>query len=148
DEPHVAAHYRPVRANRLHFARFGESEQHGLHAQAHLAKFVEEQRAAVGLLNEAALVSKGARKAALAVAEKFGFEERLRNSTAIEGHESMTTPGVLLVNQSRDDFLADSGFSENQHLCIRARGIADVRAQLLDRGTVTDERGVLLWNNL
>src|SRR5262249_51834908 len=113
-----------------------------------LAKFVEEQRAAVRLLNEAALVSKGARKAALAVAEKFGFEERLRNSTAIEGHESMTTPGVLLVNQSRDDFLADSGFSENQHLCIRARGIADVRAQLLDRGTVTDERGVLLWNNL
>ena len=56
DQPHVGVTRGRVRADRLNLARLGETQQHRLHAQAHLPQFVEEERAAVGLPHQPELV--------------------------------------------------------------------------------------------
>ena len=70
----------PSAPDLLQLARFEEAQQQTLHAQRHLADFVEEDRAHVGGLELARLVAVGAREAALDVAEELGFEQRLRQA--------------------------------------------------------------------
>ena len=55
--------------------------------RSHLADFVEEQRAAVGALEQADAIAVGAREAAADVAEQLGFEQRLRNPDAVDRHQ-------------------------------------------------------------
>ena len=69
DQAHVDAPDRPVGANRLNFAGFREPQEGRLHPQAHFAQFVEEQRAVVGLPDEARFVAIGARETAADVTE-------------------------------------------------------------------------------
>ena len=79
--------YVVVRPDRLDLAGFEEAQEQRLHAQAHLADFVEEQRAAVGELQLARLVAVGAREAALDVAEELRFEQRLGQPGAVDRDE-------------------------------------------------------------
>ena len=58
-----------VRSDRLDFAGLEEPQQQRLHAQAHLADFVEEQRAACASCELSRLVAIGAGEAALDVPE-------------------------------------------------------------------------------
>ena len=76
-----------VRADRLDLAVLEEAQQQRLHAQAHLADFVEEQRAAVGQLQLAGLVAVGAGEAALDVAEQLRLEQRLGEAGAVDRDE-------------------------------------------------------------
>ena len=76
-----------MRADRLDLARLEESQEQRLHPQAHLADFVEEQRAAVGHLQLAALVAVGAGEAALDVAEQLRLEQRLGEAGAVDRDE-------------------------------------------------------------
>src|SRR5262245_1745385 len=69
DDPDVDLRLRLIGADRLDFAVLEEPQQQRLHAQAHLADFVEEERAAMCELNLAALVPERASEAALHVAE-------------------------------------------------------------------------------
>jgi len=57
DDPHVEVHSGPVGAHRLDLAVFEEPQEHGLHPEAHLGDFVEEDRAVVRLLQQAHLVA-------------------------------------------------------------------------------------------
>ena len=54
---------------------------------AHVADFVEEQRAAVGLLEAADALLVGAREGALLVAEQLGLEQVLLQRRAVHLHE-------------------------------------------------------------
>ena len=76
DHAHVDPRLRFVRADGLDFAVLEKPQQQGLHAQAHLADFVEKQRAAMRELELAALVAVGAGEAAFDVAEELRLEER------------------------------------------------------------------------
>ena len=76
-----------VGADGLHLAVLEEPQQQRLHAQAHLADFVEEQRAAVRQLQLAELVAVGAGEAALHVAEQLRFEQRLGQARAVDRDE-------------------------------------------------------------
>ena len=68
--------HRAVGADLLQLAGLEEPQQQALHAQRHLADFVEEDRAAVGQFELARLVAVGAGEAALDVAEQLRLEER------------------------------------------------------------------------
>ena len=59
----------------------------GLRARAHVADFVEEQRAAVGLLEPADPLLVGARERALLVAEELRLEQVLLQRRAVHLHE-------------------------------------------------------------
>ena len=103
-----------------------EAQQHDLHARAHLADFVEEDGAVRRHLEQARLVAIRAGEAAADVAEQLGFEERVGQARAVERDERCRRARAALVNQPRDDFLADAGLAGDQDLGVRARGAVDV----------------------
>ena len=128
-----------IRADRLNLARLGEAQQHGLHPQAHLAEFVEEQRAVIGLPHETRLVAIGAREAPADVAEEFRFEQGLGDAAAVDGHERTPDARALRVNQLRHDFLADPGLAQNQDLGLGSGGRLDVSAKLDEGRALTKQ---------
>ena len=87
DHAHVDARLRLIRPDGLDLAVLEKPQQERLHAQAHLADFVEEQRAAMRELELAALVAVGAGEAALDVSEELRLEQRLGQAGAVHGHE-------------------------------------------------------------
>ena len=71
-------------ADALNLAVLEEPQQHALHAQAHLADFVEQDRAAVGRLEKSRAIAIRAREAAAHVAEEFRFEQPFGHAGAID----------------------------------------------------------------
>ena len=65
-----------------------KSQEDGLHPQAHLAEFVEEQRAAISLADKSGFVTIRAGEAAPRVTEQLRFKQRFRNTAAIDGNKS------------------------------------------------------------
>ena len=83
-DAHVdAARLRSV-ADALDLAGLEEPQQQRLHAQAHLADLVHEDRAAVGRFEQAALVAVGVGEAAAHVAEQLRLEQRVGNARAVD----------------------------------------------------------------
>ena len=130
DDPHVdAIGGAVVGADRLDFARLQESQQQRLHPQRHLADLVEEQRALVGLLEEARLVAIGVGEAAFDVAEELRLEQRIGQAGAVQGAERLRTARAAVVDQLRGDFLADTAFAGDEDLGVGARGGGDVTVE-------------------
>ncbi len=69
---------RHLAADPVELALGQHAQQAGLQLRRHVADFVEEQRAAVGLLEAAAAQRVGAGEGALLVAEQFGLEQVAR----------------------------------------------------------------------
>ncbi len=65
---------RLVAADALHFSLLQHAQQLGLHECGHVADFVQEQRAAMGLLKLAQMPGCGAGEGAFFVAEKFRLD--------------------------------------------------------------------------
>jgi hypothetical protein len=76
DDAHVHRH-RPVAAERPELALLQHAQQLDLEGRAGFADFVEEQRAAIGLLEQADAVVDRAGEGAALVAEQLGFEQRV-----------------------------------------------------------------------
>jgi hypothetical protein len=64
---------------------FEHAQQLYLHVGRHVADLVEEERAAMGVLEAAALLVDGAGERALFMAEQLGFEQIARDRAAIDG---------------------------------------------------------------
>ena len=116
DHAHVDTRLRLVRPDGLDLAVLEKPQQQRLHAQAHLAHFVEEQRAAMRELELAALVAVGAGKAPLDVSEELRLEERFGDAGAIHRHELRKPPAGVAVDVSRDHVLAHTTFTGDQDL--------------------------------
>ncbi len=82
---------RLVGADGDHHAVFEDAQQLGLHRQRHVADLVEKQRAFVGDFEQPLALGVGAGEGALDVSEQFAFEERLRQSGAVDGPEWLAT---------------------------------------------------------
>ena len=139
DDPHVGDARGAVRADRLDFSGLEEAEQERLHAQAHLADLVEEQRAAVRLLELAGLVAIRAGEAAFDVSEQFRFEQRLGQAGAVQGDEGPIGSRRVDVNGSRDQILADAALAGDQHLRLAGRRAARHRQHFQHRGAGRDD---------
>ena len=114
-----------IGADSLNFTRLEEAQEQRLHAQAHLADFVHEDRSAVGRLEPAALVAMRVGEAALHVTEQLGLEQRVGKSRAVDRDERPASPRAAVVNQTRDDFLADAALAGDQHFGVTARRVID-----------------------
>ena len=79
DDAHVHLDRR-LAADAIELAFGQHAQQARLQRQAHVADLVEEQRAAIGLLEAAAAQRIGAGERALLVAEQFGLEQLARES--------------------------------------------------------------------
>ena len=117
-------------ADLLQLAGLEEAEEQALHAQRHLADFVEEDGALVGGLELAGLVAIGAGEAALDVAEELGLEERLGQTGAVDGDEGLVGARAVGVDGARDELLADAALAGDEDLGVGAGDALDLLAQL------------------
>src|SRR5882672_3986633 len=115
-----------VGANALELAGFEESQQHRLHARAHLAHLVQEDSAVCRRFEESRLVAIRAGKASANVTEQLRLQQRVRYAGAIHGRERSQTTGALVVDQPSHHFLSSAGLPSDQYFGIRARCGLDV----------------------
>ena len=110
--------------------RAADAEEHpGLeHAQQlhlavglHLADLVEEERAAVGQLDEPGLGADRAGERALLVAEQLGLEHLARQGAAVDRHEGPLGARRALVDGARHQLLAGAALAEDQHRRVGRR---------------------------
>ena len=113
DDAHVDLRL-DVRADLAHDAILQHAQQLDLHRRRGLADLVEEDRAAVGLVKESALLADGAGERAALVAEELGLQQRLRQRAAVDRDELAAAAGVV-VDGARDELLARARLAGDQH---------------------------------
>src|SRR5262249_10065564 len=123
---------------------FEDSQDFGLGLEAHVAHFVEEQRAAVGLLELAHLVFGGAREAPLDMTEELGFDQLFRDGRAVHLDEGAVAALAGRVERPSDQLLAGAAFAVDEHAAVGRRGECDLLAQRLHRYAFTDHLVALL----
>ena len=123
----------------LHFALLQHAQQLGLQGERHFRDFVEQQRAAVGLLEFAGLGGLGAGEGTFFVAEQGGFEQVFGNRGAVDRHEGFGAARRVGVDVAREHFLAGARFAGQQHGGVGVGDLAGQRQQLA-RASVFDHR--------
>jgi hypothetical protein len=108
-------------AERRDFAGLEEAQQFRLQVGAHVADFVEEQRAVDRAANQAELIALGAGEGAAAVAEQLALEQVARHGGAVERHERFLGAVGEFVDRTRQDFLSGAAFAGDQHGDVGAR---------------------------
>ena len=91
------------------------AQQLDLHAGRDLADFVEQQRPAVGRLEQARAVLRRAGERAARVAEELALEQGLGDGAAVDRDERPRRARGLLVDQPRDPLLARSALAGDEH---------------------------------
>ncbi len=94
---------------------FQNFQQLGLNLKIDVTNFVEEDRAAMGHLEQSLLGSGRTRKRALLVTEEFGFKQLASQTGAVEIHKSFVTPWTIVVQPACKHAFAGSGLTENQN---------------------------------
>ena len=94
---------------------FQNAEQLGLAVERHLADFVEEQRAGVGLLEQAGVVGVGPGERALLVAEELALHQVAGNRGAVDREHRPVAAGAGPVDGPGDQLLARAAFAADQH---------------------------------
>ena len=122
-----------VAAQPLELLLLQHAQHLGLRLEAHVADFVEEDRALVGLLELADLPIGGAGERALLVTEQFGFDQLVGNGGAIDLHELAVAPQALAMDRARHQLLADAALAPDQD-----RGVG--RRRLLNRAADRGQR--------
>ena len=86
-----------------------------LHAQRHALQLVQEQGAAMGVLDLADAPLLGAGEGAGLVAEKLAVQQRVRQAAAVARHERRVAAARMLVQGARHDLLAGAGLAADEH---------------------------------
>ena len=89
------------------------TQQLGLHAERHIADFIEEKRASVGLLEQPAPTPQRAGECAFFVAKQFRLEQGFRQRAAVDGHKR-TFGATKIVDRPGDALLAHAGLTRDQ----------------------------------
>ena len=93
----------------------------------HFGDFVEQQGAAVGLLELADAAAGGAGEGAFLVAEQFRFQQVFGDGRAVDGDERLFSARRAAVHVARQHFLAGAAFAGDQH---RGVGRGDLLGEL------------------
>jgi hypothetical protein len=111
----------------------------GLRLRAHVAHFVEEDGAAVRLLELPDLLLGRARERPLLVAEQLRLDQLLGNRGAVHLDEALRGPGAVAVDGPRHELLADAALAEQQHGGARRRGALHGLQHLHQAGAPSDD---------
>ena len=107
EDAHVDVHH-VLAADARDLAALQRAQHLRLRDEVHVADLVEEQRAAVRLLEEAALLRLGAGERAPLVAEELALDELARDGGAVHLHERAVHARREPVDGARDELLARS----------------------------------------
>ena len=142
DHPHVDLHLL-VAADAIEAAVRQHAQQPRLQLRRHVADLVEEQRAALGLLEAAAALLLRAGERAALVAEQLGLEQVLRHRRGVDGDEGLCGARTMPVQRPGDKLLAGAGLAGDQHRDARLGKAADGAENLLHRRRVAEDLGRL-----
>ena len=117
------------------------AEHFGLGLEAHVADFVEEEGAAVGALERAALLGRAAGLHAVAVAEEFGFDVGFGDGGAVELDKDAIAAKAFGVNGAGDEFLAGAGFAVDEHAAVGGGHQANLLAKRFEGHAFAGEHG-------
>ena len=98
-----------------------EAQQFRLRVRSHLANFIEEERAATGLLHETAPSVRRPGEGALLVAKKLAQQQRFLQRAAVQRHDGFRRSLRMPVNTMSDQFLTCSAFAEDKDRYVRRR---------------------------
>ena len=105
DHAHVRAQ-RLVAADAVELSVGQHAQQARLQVGRHVADLVQEQRAALGLLEAAASQLLRAGERAALVAEQLGLEQIARNRRGVQRDEGLAGARAVVVQRARDQLLA------------------------------------------
>ncbi len=115
----------PVRQN---------AQQACLQIKRHVANFIQEQRATLGLLEAAAPLRLRAGEGTAFMAKQFGFEQVFRDRCGIDGDKWPFGDGRMLVQRTRHQFLARARFTRDEHRDLALAQPADGSEHVLHGG--------------
>ena len=124
NDAHVGLH-RLVPADAIEMAIGQHAQQARLQVERHVADFIKEQSAVLGLLEAAPARRLSARKCPAFMAEQFGLQQILRDRRRIQGNEGLRRARTVLVQRTRHELLAGTRFARDEHRHIRLRQTAD-----------------------
>ena len=139
DQPHVGPD-RLVAADPLERLLLQQPQDLGLERQRHVADLVEEERAAVALLELADPPPLGAGEGTLLVAEQLALQQGLGDGGAVDGQERRLGPGAVLVDGARDQLLAGAALAGDQDGDVLGRDPADRLVDLEHGRAAADDR--------
>ena len=113
--------------------RLEHAQQLDLQLDRHLGDFVEEERAARGLLELALVSAFRAGEAPALVTEQLAFHERWRDRTAIHRHPGAVATAAQFVNGAATTSLPDPLSPVIEHARAARRNSADQLARTNDR---------------
>ena len=116
-----------------------DPENLGLDRGAHVADFVQEQAAAVGLLEAADSLAIGAGEGALLVAEQLRLEQRLGQRRAVHFDEVARRAVRVVMNRAGDELLARARLAPDQHGRVALRHLAHDAQHALQRLARADD---------
>ena len=114
DDAHVGRH-RLGRADANEGAGLEHAQQLDLQVQGHLGDLVQKDRAALRLLEEAAVLAVGAGEAALLVTEQLALDQVGRDRAAVDREERKALAPAQVVDRPRGELLASAALAGQQH---------------------------------
>ena len=105
----------------------------------HVADFIQQHRAGIGLLEFARLRDVGARERALLVAEQLAFHQVFRNRRAVDFDEWPVFARRMKMNGARNQIFTHAAFARQQHRRARGRHAHDGAEDLLHRGAAAHD---------
>ncbi len=130
---------RTAGADARHLAIFDRAQQPVLRRARQGRQFVEEQGAAVGLLEAALAGLGGAGEGARLMPEQFGLDQTFGQRGAVHRHQRPRPAARQVVETLGDQFLAGAAFADHQHRTIERRGTARALDGVEKRNALADE---------
>ncbi len=122
EDAHIGAAGHRV-ADALVLLVLDEAQQLGLQRQREVADLVEEQRAAIGLIDPAQGAFGGSGERAAVVAEQLAFHQVRRQRGAVDGDEGLLRAPAPGVDGTRQLALAGAGLAEDEDIGV---GVGDL----------------------
>ena len=102
------------RAHGPHFAFLQHAQELDLQRQRHVADLVEQERAAVGGLEQPLVRLHRPRERAAGVTEQLGLEKLRRDRPAVDRDERLVPARARAMNRAREELLAGARFAVDQ----------------------------------
>src|SRR6266851_3754218 len=130
---------RPRPAHRHEGAFLKDAQQLHLHGRRHVGHLVEEERPAVGHLEEAGLVARRAGERALDVPEELALQQLVVQRRAVLRHELLVLARAVEVERAGDQLLAGAVLAMHQDRHVARHQLVEQRVEPPHRLALSDD---------